>query len=69
MRAETAVQNPEPNEIDHVESVLLAYDGDFRHAIRDLIAETDHLRVQLALTSAAMGRGFTRGWTPREERQ
>lgn len=68
MCAETAIQDPEPCEISQVESLLLVYGGDFRHAISDLLADANHLRLQLALATAAMGRGFTRGWMPSEER-
>ncbi|UDF30077.1 UNVERIFIED_ORG: hypothetical protein LHK14_01775 [Roseateles sp. XES5] len=55
-------------EIDSVDEAVRAalawHDGDAQAAIATLLADCAHLRRQLELTRAAMGRGFTRGWEP-----
>jgi len=53
---------------DPVEHALAWHDGDARAAIRTLLDDCAHLRQQLAITKAAMGHGYTRGWMPSEER-
>ena len=54
---------------DPVEHALAWHDGDARAAIRTLLEDCRHLRQQLALATAAMGHGYTRGWKPSEERE
>lgn len=49
---------------DEVEAAIAWHDGNARAAVATLIEDCRHLRRQLALASAAMGRGYTRGWTP-----
>nr|WP_312938791.1 dehydrogenase [Agrobacterium pusense] len=44
------------------------HDGDSRAAIETLMEDIQHLRMQLALATAAMGRGFTRAWKPDADR-
>ncbi|WP_395517209.1 hypothetical protein [Pseudorhizobium flavum] len=51
----------EEDAIDEVEAALAWHDGDARAAIATLIDDCRYLRLQLALTEAAMSRGFTRG--------
>ncbi len=57
MRPELQKQEADP--IDHI---IAWHDGDSRAAIETLMEDIQHLRIQLALATAAMGRGFTRGW-------
>jgi len=61
------LQSREP-EADPVEHIIAWHDGDSRAAIETLMEDIQHLRLQLALATAAMGRGFTRGWLPTENR-
>ena len=61
------LQSREP-EADPVEHIIAWHDGDSRAAIETLMEDIQHLRLQLALATAAMGRGFTRGWLPNENR-
>lgn len=60
-------QSREP-EADPVDHIIAWHDGDSRAAIETLMEDIQHLRLQLALATAAMGRGFTRGWVPNDER-
>lgn len=64
MRAE--LNKPEADPVDHI---IAWHDGDSRAAIETLMEDILHLRMQLALATAAMGRGFTRGWMPEAERK
>ncbi|MGV2165113.1 dehydrogenase [Agrobacterium sp. 16-172Ci] len=59
-------REPEADPIDHI---IAWHDGDSRAAIETLMEDIQHLRMQLALASAAMGKGFTRGWKPEAERK
>jgi len=59
------LQKPEADPVDHI---IEWHDGDSRAAIETLMEDILHLRVQLALATAAMGRGFTRGWKPDADR-
>ncbi|PZU23907.1 MAG: dehydrogenase [Shinella sp.] len=59
----TAVKQIEPA-ADPVEHAIAWHDGDARAAIRTLIEDVATLRRQLALATAAMGYGYTRGWRP-----
>jgi hypothetical protein len=51
-----------------VDHIIAWHDGDSRAAIETLMQDILHLRMQLALASAAMGTGFTRGWKPEADR-
>ncbi|MGO6758808.1 hypothetical protein ACCS42_17160 [Rhizobium ruizarguesonis] len=42
--------------------------GDAQAAIGALLNDIRHLRWQLVLTEGAMGRGITRGWRPKYDR-
>ena len=68
MSALPAEPPAEEDPIDEVEAALVWHDGDARAAIATLLDDCRHLRLQLALTEAAMSRGFTRGWKPSLER-
>ena len=52
------------DEGDNVRAALAWHDGDAEATITTLLADCAHLRRQLALTQAAMSRGFVRGWEP-----
>jgi len=60
---------PREPEADPVDHIIAWHDGDSRAAIETLMEDILHLRMQLALATAAMGRGFTRGWMPEAERK
>jgi len=51
-------------EDDERAKVIAYHKGDTHAAIDTLLEDIRHLRRQLALTEAAMGRGITRGWRP-----
>jgi len=68
MSALPAEPPAEEDPIDEVEAALIWHDGDARAAIATLLDDCRHLRLQLALTEAAISRGFTRGWKPSLER-
>lgn len=53
---------------DPVAHLLAWHDGDHRAAIETLLEDVAYLRMQLALATAAMSAGYTRGWAPNEER-
>lgn len=53
---------------DPVAHLVAWHDGDHRAAIETLMQDVRHLREQLALATAAMSAGYTRGWMPDEER-
>lgn len=55
--------------MDEVASALAWHGGDAEATIRTLLADCKHLREQLALAQTAMSVGFTRGWSPCQERQ
>ncbi len=59
-------REPEADPVDHI---IAWHDGDSRAAIETLMKDIQHLRLQLALATAAMGKGFTRGWKPEAERK
>ncbi|MCR6725991.1 dehydrogenase [Agrobacterium fabrum] len=59
-------REPEADPVDHI---IAWHDGDSRAAIETLMEDIQHLRLQLALATAAMGKGFTRGWRPETERK
>lgn len=58
-------REPKADPIDHL---IAWHDGDSRAAIETLMEDIQHLRLQLALATAAMGNGFTRGWKPDADR-
>ena len=58
-------REPEADPVDHI---IAWHDGDIRAAIETLMEDIQHLRLQLALATAAMGKGFTRGWKPDADR-
>ncbi|MBB2721152.1 hypothetical protein EFR00_31100 [Rhizobium sophoriradicis] len=53
---------------DEIAEVLAYHQGDAQAAIGTLLNDIRHLRWQLVLTEGAMGRGITRGWRPRCDR-
>lgn len=59
------IQRPDADPVDHI---IAWHDGDSRAAIETLMEDILHLRMQLGLATAAMGRGFTRGWMPEVDR-
>lgn len=59
---------PREPEADPVDHIIAWHDGDSRAAIETLMEDIQHLRLQLALTTTAMGKGFTRGWKPEADR-
>jgi len=59
---------PREPEADPVDHIIAWHDGDSRAAIETLMEDIQHLRLQLALATAAMGTGFTRGWKPDADR-
>ena len=61
--------NPREPQADPVDHIIAWHDGDVRAAIETLMGDIQHLRLQLALATAAMGTGFTRGWKPEAERK
>lgn len=63
MSAEAAVVTEEP-ELDPIEAILAAHNGDARAAVADLVHRIQYLRQQLSLASAVMSKGMTRGWAP-----
>ncbi|WP_190306555.1 hypothetical protein [Rhizobium phaseoli] len=54
---------------DEITEVLAYPKGDPQAAIGALLADIRHLRWQLVLTEAAMGRGITPGWRPSFDRE
>lgn len=58
-------QEPEADQVEHA---IAWHDGDARAAIRTLLEDCAYLRQQLAMATAAMGHGYTRGWRPDGER-
>lgn len=55
-------------EVDLAESVLKAFHGDAKAAIRELLLDADFLRDQLYTASCIMSSGMARGWKPKYER-
>ena len=54
-------REPDADPVDHI---IAWHDGDSRAANETLMDDILHLRMQLALATAAMGTGFTRGCKP-----
>ena len=67
MSAEAAVVTEKP-ELDPIEAILTAHNGDARAAVADLVHRIQHLRLELSLAYAAMSKGLTRGWAPSANR-
>ncbi|NKL24036.1 dehydrogenase [Rhizobium leguminosarum] len=63
MSTKAAVIIEEP-EIDPIDAIIAAHNGDARAAVTDLMHRIQHLRHQLSLSSAVMSKGLTRGWQP-----
>ncbi|NTB96937.1 hypothetical protein G6M84_10450 [Agrobacterium tumefaciens] len=65
--------NVRPNSIkqpdDIAAYVIQCHDGNAVAAVETLLDEINHLRNQLSIAVAAMGRGYTRGWKPSAERE
>lgn len=57
-----------PTPIDVADYVLLCHEGNAKAAIVAMQEEIEHLQHQLRLAVVAMGRGYTRGWVPSEDR-
>lgn len=57
-----------PAEIDLAEAMIAAHGGDARRAVRELMADADFLRDQIATVAVLMSRGYSRGWRPKYER-
>ncbi|MGR9226155.1 hypothetical protein [Rhizobium leguminosarum] len=53
---------------EEIAEVLSYHRGDAQAAIGTLLNDISHLRWQLVLTEGAMGRGITRGWRPKYDR-
>jgi hypothetical protein len=49
--------------------IIQSNGGDAIAAVEILLDEIEHLQTQLSIAVAAMGKGYTRGWTPIIERQ
>ncbi|NTH43197.1 hypothetical protein G6K98_00990 [Agrobacterium rhizogenes] len=66
----TAVGSPEPElSTEELARIVLAFHGgDHLAAIKALLQDAQHLRLQLVLTQAAMSKGLTRGWAHSFER-
>ncbi|WP_051904110.1 hypothetical protein [Neorhizobium vignae] len=54
---------------DAVDQALAWHDGDHRATIQTLLEDCAHLQAELAVASACLSKGFTRGWRPQAERQ
>ena len=55
-------------DIDVADYILLCHDGNAKAAVEAMQEEIEHLQHQLRLAVAAMGKGYSRGWVPSEER-
>lgn len=55
-------------DVDLAESVLRAFHGEAKAAIRELLLDADFLRDQLYTASCIMSSGMARGWKPKYER-
>ena len=69
LKKENENVRPQPREpqADPVDHIIAWQDGDSRAAIEKPMEDILHLRMQLALAKAAMGRVFTRGWMTEAE--
>lgn len=55
-------------DVDLVDAMIVAHDGDPRRAIEALMLDAEFLRDQLARAAAMMSAGYGRGWRPKYER-
>lgn len=53
---------------DVADYILQCHEGNAKAAIEAMQEEIEHLQHQLRIAVVAMGRGYTRGWVPNEER-
>ncbi|NTF07202.1 hypothetical protein G6L37_13705 [Agrobacterium rubi] len=53
---------------DVADYILLCHGGNAKAAIEAMQEEIEHLQHQLSLAVTAMGKGYTRGWAPSQER-
>ncbi len=67
LKTETNELTDQP--IEELEAALAWHNGDARATIRTLLADCSHLRAQLAIARGAMSVGFTRGWSPKLDRE
>lgn len=56
------------DEADVADYILDCHNGNANAAIEAMQEEIEHLQHQLSLAVKAMGKGYTRGWVPSEER-
>ncbi|HBF31853.1 dehydrogenase [Rhizobium sp.] len=57
----------ETPDADPVEHLIVWHDGDVKAAIKTLLDDIQDLRLQLALASCAISKGYTRGWLPDDD--
>jgi hypothetical protein len=69
MTQAAAVATDEPRPEDPIDMALAWHNGDPRATIETLLADCQHLRLQLALMEGISSRGMARGWAPRFERR
>ena len=68
MEIENVRPENRPTDINVADYILLCHDGNAKAAIETMQEEIEHLQHQLRLAVVAMGRGYTKGWVPNEER-
>ncbi|WP_416408114.1 hypothetical protein [Agrobacterium rosae] len=56
------------DEADVADYILDCHNGNAKAAVQAMQEEIEHLQHQLSLAVVAMGKGYTRGWVPIEER-
>ncbi len=54
--------------VDVADYILQCHNGNAKAAIEAMQEEIEHLQNQLSLAVTAMGKGYTRGWSPSQER-
>lgn len=57
-----------PTDINVADHILFCHDGNAKAAVEAMQEEIEHLQHELRLAVGAMGRGYTRGWVPSEDR-
>ncbi len=57
-----------PDEADVADYILDCHNGNATAAIKAMQDEIELLQQRLSLAVRAMGKGYTRGWVPSEER-
>jgi predicted S18 family serine protease len=68
MSAAQRIEEPEA-EIDKAQLVLDAFAGNALAALRSVIADAEHLCVELETASLYLSTGIARGWKPTFERE